>query len=142
MAFDKKIGHDMVNQFLKGFKWNRMILNYRMILNLNMQLLDQIFKFQVPCVKFLVSCVKFNFHVSSSCFIWIQLRPNFGIRNTQTLTHTQIQHIHIYHVCGALKNNSQSCSTILNLPQVILFFCRQDNYMIVSGFTLLHQAVS
>ena len=33
----------------------------------------QISKFQVPCVKF-------NFHVSSSCFIWIRLGPNFWIR--------------------------------------------------------------
>ena len=36
--------------------------------------LNKIFKFQVPCVKFLVSCVKFNFDVSNSCLIWIRLR--------------------------------------------------------------------
>ena len=44
----------------------------------------QSFKFQVPCDKFIISCVKFNFQVSSSCFIWIQLRPNFWIRLADT----------------------------------------------------------
>ena len=40
--------------------------------------------------KFLVSRVKFNFHVSSSYFLWIRLRPNFWMRNPQTHQQTLI----------------------------------------------------
>ena len=46
------------------------------------QLLHQ--NFQISSSMRLVSCVKFNFHVSSSCLIWIFLRPNFLMINSQT----------------------------------------------------------